>query len=245
MRPTRCETRRSSAYLATARMTADAEDEELGVVVRVVAGVEQVLAGVGGHRPVVVLARAVDAGERLLVQQADQAVLVGGLAQDLHDQHSGGRSRGCEFSKIGAISYWLGATSLCRVLTGTPSLNSSASTSAMHASTRSGMVPKYWSSSSWPLGGLAPKSVRPAVDQVGAGVVEVLVDQEVFLLGADGGEDLLRVLVAEQARGCAGPAWTSASIERSSGVFLSSASPVQLRKAVGMTSVEPLGFSMM
>ena len=30
-------------------------------------------------------------------------------------------------SKIGAISYWLGATSLCRVLTGTPSLNSSYS----------------------------------------------------------------------------------------------------------------------
>ena len=58
-----------------------------------------------------------------------------------------------ESSKIGAISYWLGATSLCRVLTGTPSLNSSASASAMHASTRSGIVPKYWSSSSWPLGG--------------------------------------------------------------------------------------------
>ena len=27
-------------------------------------------------------------------------------------------------SKIGAISYWLGATSLCRVFTGTPSWNS-------------------------------------------------------------------------------------------------------------------------
>ena len=32
----------------------------------------------------------------------------------------------------------------------------------------------------------------------------------------------------------------SASIERSSGVFLSSASPVQLTNAVGMTSVTPL-----
>ncbi len=31
----------------------------------------------------------------------------------------------------------------------------------------------------------------------------------------------------------------SASIERSSGVFLSSASPVQLRKAVGITRVVP------
>ena len=33
----------------------------------------------------------------------------------------------------------------------------------------------------------------------------------------------------------------SASIERSSGVFLSSASPVQLTNAVGMTSVVPCG----
>ena len=53
---------------------------------RGVAGIEQVFAGVGGHRPVVVLAAAVDAGERLFVQQADQAVLVGGAAHDLHDQ---------------------------------------------------------------------------------------------------------------------------------------------------------------
>ena len=33
----------------------------------------------------------------------------------------------------------------------------------------------------------------------------------------------------------------SASIERRSGVFLSSASPVQLTNAVGMTSVVPFG----
>ncbi len=72
-----------------------------------------------------------------------------------------------EFSKIGASSYWLGATSLCRVLTGTPSLNSSNSASAMHASTRSGMAPKYWSSSSCPLGGLAPNRVRPALIRSG------------------------------------------------------------------------------
>src|SRR4029079_8999616 len=40
-------------------------------------------------------------------------------------------------------------------------------------------------------------------------------------------------------------AWVDrASIERSRGVFLSRASPVQLKNAVGMTSVEPLGFSM-
>ena len=47
-----------------------------------------------------------------------------------------------EFSNTGAISYWLGATSLCRVLTGTPSLASSRSVSIMHARMRSGIEPK-------------------------------------------------------------------------------------------------------
>ena len=45
-------------------------------------------------------------------------------------------------SKMGADSYWLGATSLCRVLTGTPSLNSSFSVSCMQARMRSLMLPK-------------------------------------------------------------------------------------------------------
>ena len=49
-------------------------------------GLEQVVAGVGAHRPVVVLARAVDAGERLLVQQADEAVAAGDVLHDLHRQ---------------------------------------------------------------------------------------------------------------------------------------------------------------
>ena len=47
-----------------------------------------------------------------------------------------------EFSKIGAISYWFGATSLCRVLIGTPSLASSFSKSMMQARIRSGIEPK-------------------------------------------------------------------------------------------------------
>ena len=41
---------------------------------------------VGAHRPVVVLARAVDAGERLLVQQADQPVAPGDVLHHLHRQ---------------------------------------------------------------------------------------------------------------------------------------------------------------
>ena len=45
-------------------------------------------------------------------------------------------------SNIGAISNCPGATSLCRVLAGMPSLNSSRSVSIMKPSTRSGMAPK-------------------------------------------------------------------------------------------------------
>ena len=53
------------------------------------------------------------------------------------------------------------------------------------------------------------------------------------------------VLVAEQLQHALRPALLSACIERSSGVFLSSASPVQETNAVGMHSVVPLGFSRM
>ena len=63
-----------------------AEEQEQQVLVRRVARLEQVDARVGAHRPVVVLARAVDAGERLLVQQADEPVAAGDVLHDLHRQ---------------------------------------------------------------------------------------------------------------------------------------------------------------
>ena len=47
-----------------------------------------------------------------------------------------------EFSYTGAISYWFGATSLWRVLTGTASFASSRSVSSMQARIRSGIEPK-------------------------------------------------------------------------------------------------------
>ena len=47
--------------------------------------VEEVDAVGGAERKVVVLARAVDAHEGLLVQQADEAVLGGDLLDELHD----------------------------------------------------------------------------------------------------------------------------------------------------------------
>ena len=50
-------------------------------------GSSRLTPGVGGHRPVVVLARAVHAGERLLVQQRLEPVTRRDPLQRLHDQH--------------------------------------------------------------------------------------------------------------------------------------------------------------
>ena len=60
-----------------------------------------------------------------------------------------------------------GATSLWRVLAGMPSRHSSRSRSIMNARIRSRIEPKYWSSSSWPLGDGAPNSVRPVSSRSG------------------------------------------------------------------------------
>ena len=58
-----------------------AEHQELRVVVRLVARIEQVAHAGTAQRPVDVLAGAVDAGKRLFVQQAGHAVLLGHALQ--------------------------------------------------------------------------------------------------------------------------------------------------------------------
>ena len=64
-----------------------AEEQELHVVVRRVAGAQQVVAEVVADAPVQVLAGAVDAGKRLLVQQARQPVLRRHPLHRLHRHH--------------------------------------------------------------------------------------------------------------------------------------------------------------
>ena len=63
------------------------EGQELGVGVRIVAGIEEVLAFVRAHRPVVVLARAVDAREGLLMGQEHEVVLTRQALHRAHDDH--------------------------------------------------------------------------------------------------------------------------------------------------------------
>src|SRR6185436_10101221 len=63
-----------------------AEYEELSVLVWRFAWVEQVALRRAAERPVDVLARAVDAGERLFVREARHAVLLSHAAERDHDQ---------------------------------------------------------------------------------------------------------------------------------------------------------------
>ena len=162
------------------------EDQELHVGVRVVAGIEQVDAGVGGHRPVVVLAAAVDAGKRLLVQQSCRPcrsatrlrVSITSIWWSLAM---------LAFSKSGAISYCPGATSLCRVLTGTPSRRFPLGLGheGQHARGNGAEVVVL---ELLALGRPGAEERPVGVDQVGARS-RSLVDQEVLLLGPSRGVD--------------------------------------------------------
>ena len=62
------------------------EHQELGVLVRGVTGHEEAAELGVAHREVDVLARPVDTGERLLVEQALHAVLLGDVAERRHQQ---------------------------------------------------------------------------------------------------------------------------------------------------------------
>ena len=182
----------------------DQEEQELGVVVGRVAGLEQVVARVVGQRPVEVLARAVDAGERLLVQQELQAVAVGHALHGLHDQHVvvggdvgvlerdgqlvlrrrdlvvPGLDRDAELVELG-----LGLEHA-----GQDALGDGAEVMVLHLLA---------------LGRLGAEEGPAGVDQVGPGEVEVLVDQEVLLLGA--GRGCRRATPpSRRAAGSAGPA---------------------------------------
>ena len=74
-------------HRSTARSTAAQKTRNCRLSCGVSPGVQQVVPGVVAHAPVQVLARAVHARERLLVQQAREAVLRRDALQRLHHHH--------------------------------------------------------------------------------------------------------------------------------------------------------------
>ena len=62
------------------------EEQELLVFIRLFAGIEEVDAGIGGERPVVVLAASVDSGEGFFVEKTCQPVFFRELLHYLHRQ---------------------------------------------------------------------------------------------------------------------------------------------------------------
>ena len=173
------------------------EEEELQVVGRRVARVEQVVARVGAHRPVVVLARAVDAREGLLVQQADQVVAARHRLHHLHAEQLvvGADVRALEDRRHLVLGRGhlvvagldrhaeLGQLELHLEHAGQHPLGDGAEVVVVQ------LVP---------LRRLGAEERAAGVDQVGTLVEEDLVDQEVLLLGPDGREDAARGVVAEQ-----------------------------------------------
>ena len=145
-------------------------------------GLEQVVPLVVAHRPVEVLARSVDAGERLLVQQAREAVLRRRPPHRLHRHHLmiGGEVGVLEDRRDLVLARRHFVVPRLHRHADLVQLGLDVGHERHHAI---GDRAEVLILELLPFGGLAPNSVRPALIRVGTRQVEVLVDQEVFLLG--------------------------------------------------------------
>ena len=160
-------------------------------------GSHQVGPGVGPHRPVVVLARAVDPGEGLLVEQADEAVAPRHVLHHLHRQllmvgaevrvleHRGELVLGRGDLVVAGLDRHAELDELALRLehVGEHALRNGSEVVVVELLA---------------LGRLRSEERAAGCDQVGTGVVVLLVDQEVLLLGADRGGHALGFIVAEQ-----------------------------------------------
>ncbi len=162
-----------------------------------VSGFQQVVAGVGPHRPVVVLARAVYARKRLLVQKADQPVAAGHVLHDLHRQLL------VVGAHIGVLEHGRDLVLVRRDLV-VAGLDRHAELRELPLGIEHAREDPFGDRTEVvvielvALGRLSPEQGPPGGEEIGALEVELLVDQEVLLLGSDGGEDPPGVRVPEQ-----------------------------------------------
>ncbi len=160
-------------------------------------GSSRLLAGVGAHRPVVVLAGAVDAGERLLVQQADEPVAAGHVLHHLHRQLLVVAADVRVLEHRRHLVLRRGDLVVAR-------LDRHAEPGELllgleHAGQHAlGDRPEVVVVELVALGRLGAEQRAAGGDEVGALEVEALVDQEVLLLGPDRREHARGGVVAEQ-----------------------------------------------
>ena len=177
----------------------DEEGQELGVGMRVAARVEEVLALVGGHRPVVVLARPVDPGERLLVDEEREAVLRRDPPHQRHDHHVVVGPDRRRLEHRGHLE--LGRCDLVVAGLGRDAEPPQFAIEIHHerqdplADRAEVLVLELLA-----LGRRRPEQGPPGQQQVRPLLGETAVDEEVLLLGADRREDPLRAVVAEPAQ---------------------------------------------
>ena len=175
------------------------EEQEARVLAGRAARRKEVVSGVGGKRPVVVLAAAVDACEGLFMEQADQAVLFRDLLHDLHGKLIlvvGGVCVGVDGGHLmlrgrDLVVLRLGQDAeLPQLLVQILHIRRDTRTDGAEI-----MVVQLLT-----LGRLRAEERPAAQAQILALQIELLVDQEIFLLRADLRVDLLGLVVAEQTQ---------------------------------------------
>ena len=179
------------------------QQQEPQVLAGVLAGVQQVHAGVRGQGPVVVLAAAVDPLEGLLVEQTHQPVAGGHVPHHLHGElvvvggHIGGGEDGGQFV--------LGGGHLVVLCFRQDAQLPQLLVQLLHKGGDSRFDgPEIVVLQLLALGGLGPEQGAAAEHQVLAALVELPVHQEVLLFGAHRGDDPLGGLVAENAQDAQG-----------------------------------------
>ena len=173
------------------------EEQELGVFIGGLAGLQQVGAGIGYHGPVVVLAAAVDSGKGLFVEQADHVKAAGYLLHQLHGELivvrgdvGGGEHRG---------QLMLGGGGLVVLGFGHDSQAPQLLVQGFHEGGHPGldgaeiMVVQLLA-----LGGLGSEEGAAGVHQVPALFVHGFVYEEILLLRAHGGLDGADLRIAEE-----------------------------------------------
>ena len=173
------------------------EQQELGIFVGSLAGLQKIYAGVRGNGPVVMLAATVDAVKGLLVKQAHQPVALSDLAHHLHGQLVVVRGDVCGGEN--GSHFVLGRGDLVVLRLGKHAQLPQLVVQLFHKGCNPGLdgaeivVVQLLT-----LGRLGAEQGPAGVNQVFALVKGALVNEKILLLWTNGGLDGGRVFIAEE-----------------------------------------------